>query len=62
MNSSIDFSGCVKETTVFSKDTINDNGEITKTPVTRVVIELEGYEPRLGSYVFKDAVDVTING
>lgn len=54
MNNQINFEGCVKESTVKT----NKDG----LPVTVVVIEVEGYEPRIGSYVNKDKARFSVNG
>lgn len=62
MQNSISFEGTVKESKVIVKKTKNESDKLIEIPVTRVIIELENYDPRIGSFVGHESVSVTIEG
>lgn len=62
MQNSISFEGVVKESKVVVKKAKNESDEVIEIPITRVIIELENYDPRIGSFVGQESVSVTIEG
>lgn len=62
MQNNISFEGIVKESKVAIKKTKNEFDETIEIPVTRVIIELENYDPRIGSFVGLESVSITIEG
>lgn len=60
MKNKISFDCCVKESIVSVKTVTNDNGESVEIPTTTVTLQLDSYDPRVGSFIGNEKVNVTI--